>query len=52
MGRNTDIIKMTHWIQTVGHPKDFFELFNIPYPTYGEINEVVSYLSQLFENYS
>lgn len=52
MSKNLDIIKMTNWIQNGGLPNDFFHLFNIPYPTYDEITRAISYLSQLFENYS
>ena len=43
---------MNHWIQSGGLPKDFYDIFNIPYPTYDEITKAISYLSELFDNYS
>lgn len=32
--------------------KDFYDIFNIPYPTYEEISKAISHLSELFSNYS
>ena len=43
---------MTKWAQKGLLLKDFYEIFNIPYPTYEEVSKAISYLSELFENYS
>lgn len=52
MSKKLDILGMTRWAQKGLLLKDFYEIFNIPYPTYDEISKAISYLSELFDNYS
>ncbi|AKA49667.1 hypothetical protein IX51_11780 [uncultured archaeon] len=52
MSRKLDIIGITQWAQKGLLLKDFYEIFNIPYPTYEEISKAISHLSELFDNYS
>lgn len=52
MTKNIDIIHMTQWSNSGYLLKDFYEIFNIPYPTYEEISKAISHLSELFETYS
>lgn len=52
MAKNLDIIGITRWAQKGLLLKDFYEIFNVPYPTYEEISKAISYLSELYDNYS
>jgi hypothetical protein len=52
MTKDIDIIHMTQWANSGCLLKDFYEIFNIPYPTYEEISKAISHLSELFETYS
>ncbi|QRF76137.1 hypothetical protein Thermo_01654 [Thermoplasmatales archaeon] len=52
MTKNPDIINLTQWAQKGQLPKDFYEIFNVPYPNSEEISKAVSYLSELLDNYS
>ncbi len=47
-----DINRVTQWANTGYFPKDFYEIFNVPYPTYPEISQAISLLHELLENYS
>lgn len=52
MAKKLDIIGITRWAQKGLLLKDFYEIFNVSYPTYEEISRAISYLSELFDNYS
>lgn len=52
MTKKLDIIKMTKWANDGFSLKDFYDIFNIPYPTYEEIPKAIQELSELFDNYS
>lgn len=52
MTEQMDIIRITQWAHSGYFPKDFYEIFNVPYPTYPEISKPISTLHELFENYS
>lgn len=43
---------MTQWANGGCSLKDFYNIFNIPYPTYEEIPKAIQELSELFNNYS
>lgn len=52
MTEDLDIIKMEQWASGGCLPKDFYAIFNIPFPTYEEIPKAIYKLSELFHNYS
>lgn len=47
-----DIVNLTIWAQKDFSVKDFCTIFNIPYPTSKEICNSISYIAELFSNYS
>jgi hypothetical protein len=47
-----DIISLTRWAYTGLGLKDFYEIFNVPYPNYEEVPKSIRYLSELLDNYS
>ncbi|MCL5990241.1 MAG: hypothetical protein M1166_07925 [Candidatus Thermoplasmatota archaeon] len=52
MAENLGMVKTKQWIESGCLLKDFYDIFNVPYPTYYEVSKAIQELSELFDNYS
>ncbi len=52
MSDRLDLVDLKEWAQKGFRLKDFYQIFNIPFPCYEEISKSILFLSDLLHNYS